>query len=68
MDYIDKIILEHISINYRFGLIINDGQMLVESHGNTPYIDKYASGIISIFREKILPCIKDGGTYSERIN
>lgn len=68
MDYIDKIILEHISINYRFGLIINDGQMLVESHGNTPYIGKYASGIISIFREKILPYIKDGGTYSERIN
>lgn len=68
MDYIDKITLEHISINYRFGLIINDGQMLVESHGNTPYIDKYASGIISIFREKILPYIKDGGTYSERIN
>jgi len=67
MDYIDKIILEHISINYRFGLIINDGQMLSESHGNTPYIDKYASGIISIFREKILPYIKDGGTYSERI-
>lgn len=67
MDYIDKIILEHISINYRFGLIINDGQMLAESHGNTPYIDKYASGIIGIFREKILPYIKDGGTYAENI-
>ena len=67
MDYIDKIILEHISINYRFGIILNDGQMLAESHGNTPNIDKYASGIISIFREKIFPYIKDGGTYAARI-
>lgn len=67
MDYIDKILLEHISIDYRFGLILNDGQMLLESHGNVPFIEKYADGIIQVFREKILPYIKDGGTYSVRI-
>lgn len=67
MNYIDEIILEHISFEYVFGLIPNDGQMLAEEHGKVPNINRYGYGIIEFFRESILPFIKDGGTYAENI-
>lgn len=67
MNYIDKTLLEHISIEYRYGPVLNDEQMITESHGMVPGVENYVYGIIRFFREKILPFIKDGGTYSERI-
>lgn len=68
MNEIDKKILNHICIDYKYNPIYDTtSQHIFEEVGYIPEIDKYINGFQEFIREKIFPFIKDGGTYAARI-
>ena len=79
MNGINSQILEHIYCEYKWGIppfpgddditayMNNKRIALFEEQGQIPQIDKYVEGFKNFIVTKILPYIKDGGTYAEQI-
>ena len=79
MNNLDKKIFEHICCEYKWGFSPFPGNdditdymnrqriALFEEQGQIPKIDQYVEGFKNFIITKILPYIKDGGTYAEQI-
>ena len=62
---IDEKIYNHIYCDYKWGIASEN--ILSESYGQIPDIDKYVEDFKDFVEEKIFPYIENGGTYAQQI-